>query len=312
MNNFVTVKELYEDLKLIVLSCRNNLDNKKIYSEMIDRPGIEFLGFFNYFSDRRLLLIGSKEYAFLSAFSESEQLDKLSELLRNNPPAVVFSKNVDVPKAYLEISKKHLVPFLQSDLESTPLIGLLNTYLHRHLTSVVTYHGVLVDIHGVGAMITGPSGIGKSEIALELIKRGHTLVSDDRIDLKEISYGNVIGTTPKLLRGLIEVRGVGIIDVVRMFGSASYKDETKLDLIIVLEPMQKNKNYDRMGLTVEHEKIFNSFIPKITVPVSPGRSIASLVETAAMNQKLKNLGYNAAEDLVKNLEKEIKKKGDKQ
>jgi HPr kinase/phosphorylase len=307
MDKSILVKELHKDLKLDILAGKKGIE-RPIISEMIDRPGLELFGYFDYFSNRRVLLIGSKEYSFLKTYPKEEILIKMENLLKKEPPAIVFSKNVEVPKAFLELSNKYNIPFLKSNIDSTPLTTLLHTYLHKRLAPLMAYHGVLVNIQGIGVMITGPSGIGKSEVALELIKRGHTLVSDDRIDLIEESFGNVIGTTPKLLKGLIEVRGVGIIDVVRMFGTSAYTDSHKVDLVVVLEPMQKDKKYDRIGLLKEYEQIFNTFIPKITIPVSSGRSIASLVETAALNQKLKNLGFNAGEDLVRNVEEEIKKK----
>jgi HPr kinase/phosphorylase len=303
----ILVKELHIDLKLDILAGKKGLD-RLIISEMIDRPGLELFGYFDYFSNRRVLLIGSKEYSFLKTFPKEDILTKMENLLKKDPPVIVFSKNVDVPKKFLDLSNKYGIPFLKSNIDSTPLTSLLHTYLHKRLAPIIAYHGVLVNIQGVGVMITGPSGIGKSEVALELIKRGHTLISDDRIDLIEESYGNVIGTTPKLLKGLIEVRGVGIIDVVRMFGTSAYIDSHKVDLVVILEPMQKDKKYDRIGLLKEYEQIFNTFIPRITIPVSSGRSIASLVETAALNQKLKNLGFNAGEDLVRNVEEEIKRK----
>ncbi|MDR2867822.1 MAG: HPr(Ser) kinase/phosphatase [Acholeplasmatales bacterium] len=307
MEKNILVKELHSDLKLDILSGKKGVD-RLILSEMVDRPGLELFGYFDYFSDHRVLLIGSKEYSFLKTFPKEDVLIKMEDLLKKEPPVIVFSKNVDVPKKFLELSNKYNIPFLKSNIDSTPLTSLLHTYLHKRLAPIQAYHGVLVNIQGVGVLITGPSGIGKSEVALELIKRGHTLVSDDRIDLIEESYGNIIGTTPKLLKGLIEVRGVGIIDVVRMFGTSAYTVSHKVDLVVVLEAMQKDKKYDRIGLLKEYEQIFNTQIPKITIPVSSGRSIASLVETAALNQKLKNLGYNAGEDLVRNVEEEIKKK----
>jgi len=310
MNQSIKVKELCKDLKLKVLSGKKGLDNI-ILSEMVDRPGLELFGYFDYFSSNRVCLIGSKEYSFLSTFPKSEMLAKMENLLVKQPPAIIFSKNVKLTKSFLDLSNKYNVPFLQSSIDSTPLTSLVHTYIHKYLAPIIAYHGVLVDIDGVGVLITGQSGIGKSEVALELIKRGYILVSDDRVDLTEITIGNVVGKTPSLLKGLIEVRGVGIIDVVRMFGSRAYKDEVKVGLIVNLEQMNQTKHYDRIGQSTETVTIFNTSIPKVTIPVSPGRSTASLVETAALNQKLMDLGFNAGADLIKNVDETIKKKGNK-
>ncbi|MDR2827818.1 MAG: HPr(Ser) kinase/phosphatase [Acholeplasmatales bacterium] len=306
----LTIFELATHLKLQVLAGKEGL-TREITSEMIDKPGIELMGFFDYFSPHRILLIGSKENAFLKTFSIEDQIKKINDLFKLNPPALCFSKNVKVEPYFLTIANSYNIPVLQSLLESVPLTSVMYSFLHEKLSKSLVVHGVLLSIHGIGVLLIGKSGIGKSEVALELIKRGHILVSDDRVDLYELSIGNIVGKTTELLKGLIEVRGVGIIDIVRMFGATSYIESGSVNLVICLETLQPTKVYDRMGLEEDTMVYFNTSLPKITIPVSSGRSIANLIETAALNQKLKDMGYNAAKVLMDNIEKNILEKTNK-
>jgi HPr kinase/phosphorylase len=245
-----------------------------------------------------LILIGNKEAHFLDKLPYDIRRTRLQDIFMKNPPGVIFSVNVDIEDFFFELGDKYEVAILRSQSRTTPLSGLLYQYLHSKLAPRTSMHGVLLDIHGLGTLITGKSGIGKSETALELIKRGHLLISDDRVDIFEAAPGVLIGSAPKVLEKYIEVRGIGIVDVVQMFGAGAYRENKKIKLVVELEHWKKGKQYDRLGIDTETIKIFNTEIAKITIPILPGRNVATLVESAAMNQKLKYLGYNAAYELT--------------
>jgi HPr kinase/phosphorylase len=214
--------------------------------------------------------------------------------------------NVDIAPLFIELGNKHDVAILKSKNRTTAVSGELYGYLHKKLAPRKNIHGVLLDIHGMGVLITGKSGIGKSETALELIKRGHILISDDRVDVFEAVHGVLVGQAPRILERYIEVRGIGIVDVVSMFGAGAYRESKKIRLVVELEHWKKNKQYDRLGIETEMIKIFNTELAKITIPILPGRNVATLVESAAMNQKLKYLGYNAAENLTQEVARRAK------
>ena len=287
------IKHLIKDLNLVLLNDPKTLENE-IKSEMLSRPGVELAGFLDFFDADRLILIGSKETHFMQLLPQLIQIERVEDIFKKNPPGVIFSVNVDVDPGLIDLGNKHGVAVMKSDSRTTPLSGSLYQYLHSKLAPRTSLHGVLLDIHGMGTLITGKSGIGKSETALELIKRGHILISDDRVDIFEAAPGVLVGSAPKILERYIEVRGIGIVDVVHMFGAGAYRENKKIRLVVELEHWKKGKVYDRLGIETETIKIFNTEIAKITIPVLPGRNVATLVESAAMNQKLKYLGYNAA------------------
>lgn len=291
------IKHLVRDLALELLN-DNSSREREIKSEMLSRPGVELAGFLDFFDAERLMLIGSKESHFLQQLPYDLQKKRVEDIFKHNPPGIVFSINVDIDDYYIEFGNKYKVAILKSHMRTTPLSGALYQYLHSKLAPRTSMHGVLLDIHGLGTLITGKSGIGKSETALELIKRGHILISDDRVDIFEAAPGVLIGSAPKVLERYIEVRGIGIVDVVQMFGAGAYRENKKIRLVVELEHWKKGKQYDRLGIDTEMVKIFNTEIAKITIPILPGRNVATLVESAAMNQKLKYLGYNAAYELT--------------
>ena len=287
------IKHLIKDLNLVLLNDSKTLENE-IKSEMLSRPGVELAGFLDFFDADRLILIGSKEAHFMQLLPQLIQIERIEDIFKKNPPGVIFSVNVEVEQTLIDLGNRYGVAIIKSNSRTTPLSGSLYQYLHSKLAPRTSLHGVLLDIHGMGTLITGKSGIGKSETALELIKRGHILISDDRVDIFEAAPGVLVGSAPKILERYIEVRGIGIVDVVHMFGAGAYRENKKIRLVVELEHWKKGKVYDRLGIETEMIKIFNTEIAKITIPVLPGRNVATLVESAAMNQKLKYLGYNAA------------------
>jgi HPr kinase/phosphorylase len=292
------IKHVIVDLNLDLLNNNPKTLNREIKSEMLSRPGVELAGFLDFFDPERLILIGSKESHFMKLLPYDIMRDRVEDMFRKSPPGVIFSTNVEVEDMFLELGNMYHVAILKSHSRTTPLSGSLYQYLHSKLAPRTSLHGVLLDIHGMGTLITGKSGIGKSETALELIKRGHILVSDDRVDIFEAAPGVLVGSAPKILEKFIEIRGIGIVDVVSMFGAGAYRENKKIRLVIELEHWKKGKQYDRLGIETETTKIFNTELAKITIPVLPGRNVATLVESAAMNQKLKYLGYNAAYELT--------------
>jgi HPr kinase/phosphorylase len=287
------IKHLIKDLNLVLLNDSKTLENE-IKSEMLSRPGVELAGFLDFFDADRIILIGSKEAHFMQLLPQLIQIERIEDIFKKNPPGVIFSVNVEVEQTLIDLGNTYGVAIIKSNSRTTPLSGSLYQYLHSKLAPRTSLHGVLLDIHGMGTLITGKSGIGKSETALELIKRGHILISDDRVDIFEAAPGVLVGSAPKILERYIEVRGIGIVDVVHMFGAGAYRENKKIRLVVELEHWKKGKVYDRLGIETEMIKIFNTEIAKITIPVLPGRNVATLVESAAMNQKLKYLGYNAA------------------
>ncbi len=291
------IKHLIDDLDLELLSHKKALE-REIKSEMLSRPGVELAGFLDFFDPERLILIGSKEAHFMKLLTIEIRRDRIEDIMMKKPPGFIFSTNVEIEDLFFDLGNKYNVAILKSKSRTTPLSGTLYAYLHSKLAPRTSMHGVLLDIYGMGTLITGKSGIGKSETALELIKRGHILVSDDRVDIFEQSPGILIGSAPKILEKYIEIRGIGIVDVVQMFGAGAYRENKKIRLVVELEHWKKNKQYDRLGVESETVKIFNTEIAKITIPILPGRNVATLVESAAMNQKLKYLGYNAALELT--------------
>ena len=296
------VKHLVKDLDLELISGKKGLENE-VTVEMLSRPGVELAGFLDFYDKERLILIGSKEDHFMNRLPDDIKKTRVEDIMMQKPPAIIFSVNVEIDDMFIELGNKYQVAILKSDIRTTALSSSLYAYLHAKLAPRISVHGVLLDIHGMGTLITGKSGIGKSETALELIKRGHILVSDDRVDIFEAAHGVLIGSAPKILEKYIEVRGIGIVDVVSMFGAGAYRENKKIRLVVELEHWKKGKQYDRLGIETQMIKYFNTEIAKITIPVLPGRNVATLVESAAMNQKLKYLGYNAAKDLTEAVSK---------
>lgn len=300
------VKHLMKDLGLNIIAGKIGLENE-IKAEMLSRPGVELAGFLDFFDKERLILIGSKEDHFMNLLPEDVKRTRIENIMMQKPPAIIFSVNVEIEDLFIELGDKYEVAIVKSDTRTTALSSVLYAYLHSKLAPRTSVHGVLVDIDGMGTLITGKSGIGKSETALELIKRGHILVSDDRVDVFEAAHGVLIGSAPKILEKYIEVRGIGIVDVVSMFGAGAYRETKKIRLVVELEHWEQGKFYDRLGIETQTVKFFNTEIAKITIPVLPGRNVATLVESAAMNQKLKFLGYNAAKELTEAVSKKARR-----
>ena len=308
--NVVTVEDLVAELELEIVTGKDKL-NRPITEQMLSRPGMELTGVVEYFRDsakRRVHIIGTKEWLYLESLDSEVRRERARVLFTEETPVIVFSKNFNIPQEMIELSEETGVPLLRSAKETTVLFTSISNYLEEALSPIESVHGVLVDVNGIGVLITGKSSIGKSETALELIHRGHQLIADDRVDIFEKEPGLVVGRAPELLQQFIEVRGIGIINVVEMFGARAYRHKKRVTLMIELEDWNNEKIYNRIGLSDETTRLFNTDIPKITIPVRPGRSIASLIEVAAMNHRLKVMGYNAAEAFTNQLNQFIQSK----
>ena len=310
--NVVTVEDLVQELRLEVITPNASL-NRQITEQMLSRPGMELTGVVEYFRDnakRRIQIIGTKEWLYLQSLESDVRRERTRVLFTDETPVIIFSKNFEIPQEMIELSEQTGLPLLRSEKETTVLFTAISNYLEDALSPIESVHGVLVDVNGIGVLIKGKSSIGKSETALELIHRGHQLIADDRVDIYEKEPGLIVGRAPELLKQFIEVRGIGIINVVEMFGARAYRHKKRITLMIELEDWNNEKIYNRIGLSDETTRIFNTEITKITIPVRPGRSIASLIEVAAMNHRLKVMGYNAAEAFTNQLNNYIKSKND--
>lgn len=298
MSQKLKIWTVVQDNNLTVLAGEKGLDNI-VKIDMLTRPGVELAGFFEFFDSSRIILMGTKETTFIQQLSQKDRLERCEHMISLNPPAVVFSVHVNVPDIFIELGNKYCVPILKGNLRTTPLSSKLYSYLQEKLAPRLSIHGVLLDINGMGTLIIGESGIGKSEVALELVKRGHQLISDDRVEIFQKDVGILIGSAPKILERYMEIRGIGIVDVVSMFGAGAYRDNKKIRLVVELEKWDEGKFYDRIGLDHLTVKYFDTEVSKISIPVSPGRNTAALVEAAATNEKLKFMGVNSAEQFAK-------------
>lgn len=298
----MNVKKLVNDINLKVVAGENGL-TRKIVDANVTRPGLELAGFFDFFEPKRIMLMGSKESSFLKTVSHEDSVARISKIFEMNPPCLICSLNVEVPDFLIELGNKYNVPILKSELRTTAISSNLYNYLQEKLAPIQTIHGVLMDINGMGTLIMGKSGIGKSETAMELIKRGHQLISDDRVDVFEKEPGNLIGRAPRVLQHYIELRGIGIVDVVHLFGAGAFRESKKIRLVVELENWEEGKYYDRLGIENETIRIFNTDVHKVVVPVLPGRNLALLVESAALNEKLKVFGINSALEFTNNINK---------
>ena len=272
-----------------------------ITTNEVNRPGLQMAGYFEFFDSERIQIIGKSEESFLRRFTEEKAQHRLKEWFSHKPVAVVICRDLAVPDMYVEAAKEYGIPLLRSGESTSNFESALIAFLSLHLAPRITRHGVLVEVYGEGILLLGESGVGKSETAIELIKRGHRLIADDAVEIRRVSNKSLVGTAPDNIRHFIELRGIGIINASRIFGAGAVKLTEKIDLVINMEPWDVNKAYDRMGLESQTTEILDLKIPSLTIPVKPGRNLAVIIEVAAMNSRQKKLGYNAAEDLLKRL-----------
>ena len=271
----------------------------------LNRPGLQIAGFFDYFDPNRIQVMGMVETTYLSSLTTEARYNALRRLFEKNVSAVVLTRNGNAPVEMMKLAEEFDTPVLRSAQPTSNFTSTLNAFLNVELAPRITRHGVLVEVYGQGVLIMGESGVGKSEAAVELIKRGHRLVADDAVEIKRVSSISLVGYSPDIIRHFIEIRGIGIVDVKNIFGMGAVKESEKIDLIIHLETWVQGKQYDRLGLVDEYTNILGLDIPSLTIPVRPGRNLAVIFEVAAMNNRQKKMGYNAAEELNRRLTEHI-------
>ncbi|NLB80947.1 MAG: HPr(Ser) kinase/phosphatase [Clostridiaceae bacterium] len=297
----VKLETIVNQLNLECIYCGENFSDISIESTDVNRPGIQLSGFYDCFDSKRIQLFGMVEHAYLKSLSKNVRKEKLQALLASKIPAIIITRGLEVFEELSSLAREYRVPVYRTPLSTTSFLSRLIPFLYTELAPRITRHGVLVEVYGEGVLLLGESGVGKSEAAIELVKRGHRLVADDAVEIKKVSAITLVGSSPEIIRHFIEIRGIGIIDVKRLFGMGSVKDAEKIDLILHLEEWTEGKHYDRLGLTNEETEILGISIPSIVLPVKPGRNLAIIIEISAMNNRLKRAGYNAAEELNKRI-----------
>ena len=297
----IKLKKVIKQFNMRIAYLPANEDDIKIFSPDVQRPGLALSGFFEMFEETRIEVIGRAEHAYLASLPEKARDEHIREFMKMRPAAVVFSTDLPVFDEMIKHAREFEVPVLSSEMRTSSLIAAIIGFLRVELAPRITRHGVLMEVYGEGLLLLGDSGVGKSETAIELVKRGHRLIADDAVEIKRVSATTLVGSAPKIIRHYIELRGIGIVDVKRLFGMGAVKDTEKVDLVINLEPWVQGKMYDRLGIDDETIDILGINVPSITIPVRPGRNLAIILEIAAMNNRQKRMGYNTAQEFNKQL-----------
>ncbi len=304
----VKLVNLIDKMKLENLTPEIELKGIKITQSDINRPALQLTGYFEHFDATRVQVIGFVEYTYMEGMSDEEKRQKYDKLMSYDIPCIIFSRDLKPDDIFMEVAKKYNKPVLSTKLTTSAFIAEAIRWLNVKLAPCISVHGVLVDVYGEGVLITGESGIGKSEAALELIKRGHRLVTDDVVELRKVSDETLVGSAPDITKHFIELRGIGIVDVKALFGASSVKDTQQVDLVIRLEEWDKDREYDRLGLEQEYTEYLGNKIVCHTLPIRPGRNLAVICESAAVNHRQKKMGYNAAQELYSRVQNSLAKR----
>lgn len=304
----VKITEIVNQLKMEVMYAPENMEELIVTDNDCNRPGLQLMGFYEYFNAERIQICGNMEFAYLASLDEKTRYERIDALFATKIPMFVVARGHELYPEMIEIAKKYNVPITRTQDSTTAFVAALIGYLNVELAPRITRHGVLIEVYGEGILIVGESGVGKSECAIELVKRGHRLVADDAVEIRKTSSRTLVGQSPDNIRHFLELRGIGIINTRRLFGMGAVKVSEKIDLIVELEPWDKNKIYDRMGVDNEYTTILGIKIPSLTIPIKPGRNLAVILEVAAMNNRHKKMGYNAATELLQNLGLEMDQK----
>ncbi|MCQ2542211.1 MAG: HPr(Ser) kinase/phosphatase [Lachnospiraceae bacterium] len=302
----ISLQRLIDKMKLTNLTPEIDISKIKINQPDINRPALQMAGYFEHYEATRLQIIGFVEYTYMEALSDERKVEIYNQLLNHPTPGIVFCRDLVPDPIFMEAAKKYGVPILTTNKGTSVFMAEVIRWLNVKLAPCITVHGVLVDIYGEGVLITGESGIGKSEAALELIKRGHRLVTDDVVEIRRVSEETLIGKAPAVTKHFIELRGIGIVDVKTLFGVSSVKEDQAIDLVIKLEEWSKDKEYDRLGLEEEYIEYLGNKVVCHSIPIRPGRNLAIICESAAVNHRQKKMGYNAAQELYKRFQENIK------
>ncbi len=297
----VSLQKVIDEFKLETIFIHKDANEVMIDENDVNRPGLQLMGFYEYFNPERIQIIGKMEFAYLSTIDEKTRRERLQLLFAQRIPALIITRELPYFAEMLELAKEYEVPLLRSKESTSNFMSGLIAFLNLNLAPRITRHGVLIEIYGEGVFITGESGVGKSETAIELVKRGHRLVADDAVEIRKVSNISLVGSSPDNIRHFLELRGIGIINARRLFGIGAVKMTEKLDLVVTLEQWNSEKLYDRMGVDTEYVSLLGVKIPSLTIPVKPGRNLAVILEVAAMNNRQKKMGYNAATELLHRL-----------
>lgn len=310
MATMVAVSTLIEKMMLDNLTPEIDITEIKIKQPDINRPALQLAGYIEHFEATRVQIIGFVEYTYMESLTEEVRRERYEHLLSNETPCFVFCRELKPDKIFLEVAIKNNVPVLSTKKSTSNFMAEIIRWLNVKLAPCISVHGVLVDVYGEGVLITGESGIGKSEAALELVKRGHRLVTDDVVEIRKVSDDTLIGSAPDITRHLIELRGIGIVDVKMLFGVSSVRDTQSIDLVIRLEEWDKDKDYDRIGLEEEYTEYLGNKVVCHNIPIRPGRNLAIICESAAVNFRQKKMGYNAAKELYSRVQNSLNRHSD--
>ncbi|MCD8160303.1 MAG: HPr(Ser) kinase/phosphatase [Clostridiales bacterium] len=289
---------LADEFQLEVLHRGSGYDKQKVRSVSVNRPGLSLVGFYDYFDDNRIQLMGNMEYTYLALMSHKERLKCFEDLLSHPIPALIIARSMEPFPECLEAAERYDRNVLRTSQETGEFMSNLTSALRTYLSPRITRHGVLVEVYGEGVLLMGESGVGKSEAAIELIKRGHRLIADDAVEIRRVRSNQLVGSAPELIRYYMEIRGIGVIDVRQLFGMSAVKDSQEINLIINLENWREGILYDRLGLEDFRTSILDVEVPTLTIPIKPGRNLSVIIEVAALNNRHKKMGYNAAQEFT--------------
>ena len=309
--NGVLLKSVVEEFNLTVAYASKDYDKVQLMVEEVSRPGLPLSGFFRHFERLRLQVIGHVEADYLLTLTHERKMQIFDKLFSYKIPAMIFARNIEPVPECIEMAKKHDITILRCMESTSYVVSSLITYLKNALAPRISRHGVLVEVYGEGLLLMGESGIGKSEAAAELLKRGHRLIADDAVEIHKISNNSLLGSSPKLIRNYIEIRGIGVINVAKLFGMAAIKKETAIDLVINIVPWSGDQLYDRLGLEEQYMDLMGVKVPAITIPVKPGRNLAVILEVAAMNNRQKKMGFNAAQEFTEQINRHYEEQAGK-
>ncbi len=300
-NYKVAMSRVIDEFDLETIYLPDLPEKIQITCTRVNRPGLQLVGFYDHYEEMRLQIIGKVENLFLSQLPAEERIRRLEDFFRSKPVGIIVTSSIEIHTDTVELAEKYGVPLLRTAERTSEFMAALIAFLNVQLGPRITRHGVLVEVYGEGVLLLGDSGVGKSETAIELVKRGHRLIADDAVEIKKVSATTLVGRAPELIKHYVELRGIGIVDVRRLFGVGSVKETEKIDLVRNLENWQEGKMYDRLGLEESTEDILGIKVPSILLPVRPGRNLSVVIEVAAMNNRQKRMGYNTAEEFNKRL-----------
>ena len=306
----IPLSKVVDDFQFEKLYCSKDYEDIVIVSADINRPGLQLIGFYDYFDNNIIQILGKVELTYLDQYGYEQRYKMLETLFHSDVPAIIITRGMQIGPEMFELAEKYDMTLLRTEDSTSNLMSALISYLNVQIAPRITRHGVLVEVYGEGILIMGESGVGKSEAAIELLKRGHRLVADDAVEIKRVSNKTLVGSSPEIIRHFVELRGIGVIDVKEIFGIGAVKDTESIDLIIHLEPWKEGKQYDRLGMVDEYTNIMGINIPSMTVPVKIGRNIAVIIEVASMNNRQKRMGYNAAIELNNRLMKRMQEQSE--